>query len=278
MERLEAIADELYGLAPDEFVAARTARVAELRQTGDSELAAAVKALGRPTTAAWLANRLVRERRNDVGRLLDLGASMREAQARLAGEDLRQLSRQRHEIVRALGVEARKLAVDTGTPISKDVERQLGSTLEAALVDDAGSDALRAGHLKKALQFSGFAASDMADAVAAPLAPRPAADRAGKAKAEAEEALGTAERDAAQAQHLAEERKGILEETRARHQRLDRSVKDLEDRLDELRSEMAEAAEQVRAAQEASDQADRATETAGERVAKEQGRVDRLRS
>ncbi len=62
MTTLEEIADELYGLPPEEFTAARDARACALRAS-DRALADAVCALRRPTTAAWLVDLLVRERR-----------------------------------------------------------------------------------------------------------------------------------------------------------------------------------------------------------------------
>ena len=59
-DALDEIAEELYGVPPEEFVAARTAARDRARAAGDKELAAAVAALPKPTTAAWVANLLVR--------------------------------------------------------------------------------------------------------------------------------------------------------------------------------------------------------------------------
>ncbi|MGA3220105.1 MAG: hypothetical protein ABSE77_13685 [Acidimicrobiales bacterium] len=87
------VADELYGLAPADFIAGRDARAAEARHSGDRELADAVKKLRRPSGGAWLANLLVRQRHEQVLDFLDLGAALRDAQARLAHDDLRKLSK-----------------------------------------------------------------------------------------------------------------------------------------------------------------------------------------
>ena len=57
---LESTAAELYGLAPGDFVAARTAAEKQARAEGDRELAGKIRALGKPTAAAWVANQLVR--------------------------------------------------------------------------------------------------------------------------------------------------------------------------------------------------------------------------
>ena len=56
---------------PSEFTSRRDALAAEARRAGDRALAAEVKKLRRPTTGAWLANLLVRQRRDEVAQLLD---------------------------------------------------------------------------------------------------------------------------------------------------------------------------------------------------------------
>ena len=57
-DRLVDVADDLYGVAPAGFIAARGARAAEL--SGDKELAARVKELRKPAPAAWVVNLLDR--------------------------------------------------------------------------------------------------------------------------------------------------------------------------------------------------------------------------
>ena len=57
------IADELYALGLGEFTPARDAKVKELKGT---PLAAQVKALRKPSTAAWVLNLLVRRESEQV--------------------------------------------------------------------------------------------------------------------------------------------------------------------------------------------------------------------
>jgi len=57
---LDQLAVDLYGLAPEEFTAARNQLAKTLKDQGDAGASAAVKALRKPTLAAWLANQLVR--------------------------------------------------------------------------------------------------------------------------------------------------------------------------------------------------------------------------
>ena len=96
------MADELYGLTPAEFIPRRDALAAEARKAGDRALAAEIKKLRRPTTGAWLANVLARQRRDQVAQLLDLGAALRQAQASLATSELRRLSQERHAVLSEL--------------------------------------------------------------------------------------------------------------------------------------------------------------------------------
>jgi hypothetical protein len=170
---LAMVTAELYGLPPGAFTAAREARAAEARRAGDRALAAAIKKLRRPTTGAWLANLLVRRRHDQVIELLELGAVMREAQSQLAADDLRHLSRQRQQVVAALGREAVGLARAAGESVGAEAGRELEATLEAALADAAASEALRVGCLTKALQYCGLGPA-IASGAAAGSAPAPA--------------------------------------------------------------------------------------------------------
>src|ERR1700712_153141 len=101
-DALVEVADELYGLTPEEFTAARNARAKAAQADGDRALADAVKALAKPTAAAWLANQLVRQDPDALDPLLELGSALREATAKLDGAEMRALSRQQPKVVAAL--------------------------------------------------------------------------------------------------------------------------------------------------------------------------------
>jgi hypothetical protein len=177
------VADELYGLSPSEFTAQRDARATEARKSGDRSLASEIKKLRRPTTGAWLANLLVRERRDEVDQLLALGAALRQAQSALAAGDLRKLSQERHRLLAGLEKEGRNLADRHGQPVSAAVAQELSATLEAALADPGSADALRAGRLTSGLHYSGLGPSlvgagdgdGLADLAPAPATRNPAA-------------------------------------------------------------------------------------------------------
>ncbi|MBA3524707.1 MAG: hypothetical protein H0T85_09195, partial [Geodermatophilaceae bacterium] len=152
----DAIADELYGLLPEEFTAARTEAEKRAKADGDKTLAAQVKQLRKPTVSAWLANLLARERPEQLDPLAELGAAFLEAQTNLEGEQLRELSRQRHRLVAALVSEARKLAARRGVRTTETAVRELEQTLEATLADPTAAVTVQAGRLTTALLHTGF--------------------------------------------------------------------------------------------------------------------------
>jgi hypothetical protein len=76
----EAEIGRLYGLPPERFTAARDDLAKRLRRSGAGEAAGAVKALRRPTVAAWAVNRLAREQPDALEELLDAGRRLAEAQ------------------------------------------------------------------------------------------------------------------------------------------------------------------------------------------------------
>ncbi len=296
---LETVGNELYGLTPGEFVTVRDARALEAKRDGDRELAAAVKKMRRPTTGAWLANLLVRERRDMVTELVDLGEVMRQAQKDLAGGDLRRLSQQRRQLVAALGSEARQIADERGHRVNESTIHELEATLEAALADAAAAEALRSGCLTVTLRYSGFGSVDLTGAVGVPADERPARDLRRKPKppaasatrgqsvgerrrqkgldraeqhlAETQAALAVAERAAADA----EDRLVAAHRDRAR---LDELMTDLEQRLRTLRDDHVPAKRAEREAQKNHDVADRNVRAARGRVAQATEDLENLRS
>ena len=178
---LAGIADDLYGVPPGDFIAARTARVAEL--AGDKALAARVKELRRPAPAAWIVNLLVRERRDDVEELLDLGPALRDAQAALDRAELTRLAKERRTLVTALARAGGSLATDAGQKAPPAVLDAVAATLDAGLADAEAATAIRTGRLLRSLETIGFEPVDLAEAVAVPEAgSRAAAKRAPAAR------------------------------------------------------------------------------------------------
>ncbi|QBR94218.1 hypothetical protein [Nocardioides euryhalodurans] len=270
-EELLGIADELYGLPLPEFTPARDARAKELKGT---DLAASVKALRKPSLAAWVVDLLVRRDAEQVGQVLDLGAALREAAAGMDGEELRALTRQRRQLTAAVTTGARSLASEAGVRVTPAVAEQVEATLTAAMLDARCAEAVRSGLLVTALAATGVDEVDLTRAVATPealgfsatpvepappelhvvpdpdadekavAAAREQAERAGSAVAAATEALESARTDVTDLEARGMQLQAEIEELRRR-------LADLETTYEEVDEELADA-EDVRAEAEAS--------------------------
>jgi len=278
---LAQVADELYALAPTEFRTARDERARQARVDGDADLAEAVKKLRRPTVSAWLVNLLVREAPGQVGELLELGESLREAQQALDGDRLRDLSAQRRRLVTAATQEAKQLAAQAGQAVSAQVEREVQDTLEAALAGPAIADAVRSGRLTRALAYAGLGEGiGESDAVAVwpppaerPLqpgdrvAPSPARERekrAGPAKQRAGQRPATSQRPSREARAAERERREAEAAERAQQE------------AEAAERNRREAAEDAREAQAGLDAAEREVADARGQHEALQGRIEEL--
>ncbi|MEV5012277.1 hypothetical protein AB0K74_23460 [Streptomyces sp. NPDC056159] len=147
----DAVVDELYGLPPGDFTAARDERAKAARAAGDRELASRIRRLRRPTLAAWAGNLLVRERPDEVERLLELGAALRQAHQDLDGGQLRELSARQHRLTSALARQAGRLAARAGQRIGDDTRQEVQDTLHAVLADPEAAEQWAEGRLTKPL-------------------------------------------------------------------------------------------------------------------------------
>lgn len=152
----DAVADELYGLSSDEFINARTAYAKQAKADGDKTAAAAIQALKKPTVAAWLVNQLVRQHRDEVEVLVDLGAEMRRGLSGISAEEMRELTKRRFQLVAALVKRSGEIAAGAGRGMGVDTASAVQATLEATLSDQASADAVLAGRLSEPLAVSGF--------------------------------------------------------------------------------------------------------------------------
>jgi hypothetical protein len=185
--------DELFGLPPEEFVAARDELARRLRREGDAEAAKQVKALRRPSLSAWAVNRLARERGRALGPLLAAGERLRAAhQAALAGEgaaELRSAAKAEREAVAGLVETALELLREAGHPTTDATRARVASTLHAAAASPEAADLVRSGRLTTDLDPSGFGTAADAAFDAAAVA---AAGRAGRGSGREREGTGEA--------------------------------------------------------------------------------------
>ena len=271
MAGLLEIADELYGLPLPEFTPARDARAKELKGT---DLAAPVKALRKPSTAAWVVNLLVRRDTAQVEKVLAVGEALRAAQESMSGPELRELTRQRRQLTAAVTTQARRTARDEGTKVTDAVADQVEATLTAAMVDADCAKAVRSGMLVAALSTTGLEPADVAAAVALPEAlgfratareaeppprpdlhvvPDPEADQ--KAVRAAQEALAAAESAVTEAAGEHDRAKAAYDELEARSLQVQAEIDELRGRIAELESTAEEVDDEMSEAEDARDEA-----------------------
>lgn len=126
---VDAVALELYGLTPETFTAARNQMAQAAKDGGAPAASAAIKALRKPTLAAWLANLLVRTDPDGVNNLTELRAAHLSAN----GARSRELTPRRHDLVQSLVKTARAHANAQRRSISDTVADHLTETLDAAV-------------------------------------------------------------------------------------------------------------------------------------------------
>jgi len=271
---LLSIADELYALGVAEFTPARDAKVKELKGT---DLAPRVKALKKPSLAAWVVNLLVRYDTEQVEQVLTVGAALREAQASMSGEELRALTRQRRQLTAAVTTRARGLAREHGQKVTESVADQVEATLTAAMVDERCAAAVRSGLLVSALRATGVDEVDLGAAVALPealgfsatareeVAPAkpdlhvvPDPDKDEKARVAAQEALDSAEEALAEAVEGLETAQTELTELEARSMQIQSEIDELKRRIAELDESADEVDDAIGEAEDVRDEAQQA--------------------
>lgn len=226
---VDEAAELLYGLPLDEFTAARNATAKELRDRGLRDEADAVKALAKPSVAAWAVNQLTRRRHADLDEFLDAAAAAREAQ--LGGKaDAREAILRQRDALEKLVEAARD---ELGGKASEAVAGKIRQTLEAAAVDDSAAEAVRVGRLDRELEPAGFGTL-----AAHALPPGKARTRPKKDGAAAKKALADAR---AQLREAEDELRAARAEERQAHKRWQQAKGDAEEaaeRVEKVRGEL----------------------------------------
>ena len=151
--------DLLYAGPSEDFIARRDELVKELKAAKDKDGAAAVKALRKPTAAAWAVNQLAHSSRRDVAKLLDVGETLREAHEALSDGKgdaaIRSATTKRRKLVGDLTDRAVAL-LGAGGEAQRDA---ISNTLDAAVADPDAGISVQEGRLTKELAApSGFGA------------------------------------------------------------------------------------------------------------------------
>jgi hypothetical protein len=231
--------DELYEVKPEEFTALRTKLAAAAKKRGDADAAKAISSARKPTTAAWVVNRLAIRDRDTRTRLAGLGERLKDAHSAMAGDQIRELSRAQRRLVEDVARAAFEEAelADPSAALRDDVT----GTLQAAIADP--DVVARLGRLTKAEQWSGF--GEFGDTAMVFTPPRrPAGGKAAeppkrearsddksRERQKARAALAAAERAKADADAALTELQSDLATARLRRDDARRRLKDAEDAL-----------------------------------------------
>ena len=255
------LAEELYALPLPDFTPARDAKAKELKGT---DLAPKVKALKKPSLAAWVVNMLVRHETEQVEQVLQVGAALREAQAAMSADELRALTKQRRQLTAAVTTQARRLAKELGQKVTEAVADQVEATLTASMVDEGCAKAVRSGLLVASLSATGVDEVDLGQAIALPeaigfIAPRreveeaarpdlrvvPDPDRDKKAIRAAEEALEAAEAELTEATEALDAATTELKDLEARSMQIQAEIDELKRKIAELEASSEEVDEEL---------------------------------
>lgn len=269
--------DELYTAKPEDFTALRTKLAGEAKKRGDTHAAKRISAARKPTTAAWVVNRLALGDEDVKRRLKDLGERLRDAHAAMDGERIRELSAEQRRLVNDLirtAFEEAELKSPAGA-LRDDVT----GTLQAAVADPDVAD--RLGRLTKAEEWSGFGEFGDTAIVVSPTArrkperkpePEPVAkdeprdDKDAAARRERQQAraaLAAAEHAKAEADDALSELQSDLAAARLRHQ--------------DAKRRLQEAERALTGAEEAYDKAKQASRDAAAVVKEAKTRLRRLK-
>jgi len=246
--------DELYQAPLAEFTALRTRLAAAAKKRGDSTAAKRLSAARKPTTSAWIVNRLVHDDPKVRERLSDLGKRLRAAHAAMDGTQIRELTGEQRRLVDGL---SRAALQGAGIADPSAAQRDdITGTLQAAIADP--DVAARIGRLTKAERWSGFGEfGDSTTVFATPQASGgtespvqdDAAERAlREQRARAQAVLTAAEVAKSEADDALADRQGELAAARLR--------------LDDARQRLAEAEAAVASAEEAHHEAEQASRAA----------------
>lgn len=227
--------DELYAARLEDFTALRTKLAAAAKKRGEADEAKKISAARKPTTAAWVVNRLAHADDAVQRRLTDLGARLRDAHTEMDGARIRELSAEQRRLIDDLTRTALEEAELTNP--SASLRDDVTSTLQAAVADQ--EVAARIGRLVKAEQWSGFGGFGDSAAVFKPARgakTKPKAKTDAKAKPaagdkaarQARAELEAAERAKAEADDALGELQSDLATARLRHQDARRRLQDAE--------------------------------------------------
>jgi hypothetical protein len=210
--------DALYGLALEDFTAARNALARSLRERGDRAAAQEIGKLPKPTRVAWMVNQLARARPRELAAYLKAGDKLaalhgKPLQKRGAATELRKAAEVERTALAPLLEAARGFATKQGRFPTEGAIEGVRETLQGALLDESARPLLEQGRLTVEIPPPGLGFLAAAPAPSLPRSPSRAATKAADARREKE--LRDAQRAEKQARQAHDEAKRLVN-TRAR--------------------------------------------------------------
>jgi predicted nucleic acid-binding Zn-ribbon protein len=273
----EDAVDELYGLPLDEFTPRRDELAKALRAAGKRDEAAWVKALGKPSAAAWIVNQLVRTQKSDTRRMLERGDALRVTQERALArqasrEELAGATHEYAEAMRTLLSKAPGFLDRRGAPPSQITLERAAETLRAVLLDDVARAGFAAGRLTREHRAAGLGFAASGRATAAPAAPGKTTKPGKRAKA------GATATTAKEVEHRAQERaraRAVATEARSRHRARQRDVSEARRDVKQAERELERAQRRLERAKQTLERALEKEAGAGKRVEQAEASANR---
>lgn len=249
---------DLFAAPLEDFVRARNAWAARLKEEGRTSEAAEIQRLRKPTPAVWSVNQLARRQPAKIGELVDAVEALRRAHFKEAG-GVAQATERHRETLQDLLDRSKSILDTSGLRASPGILRRIANTLSGAVADPGARSELLQGRLTEERDAPGFEALAGDRKPLRPsgpkATPRPARQDLRRAQAAVREEEGRArllERAAARQQRAAEAAAAAAERARQR-------LTDLDRRAAEQRRAAGRAAQ---AAQHARHEAERSAEKA----------------
>jgi hypothetical protein len=258
---------ELFAVPLEDFVRARNALAARLKEAGRTSEAAEVQRLRKPTPAVWSVNQLARRRPEKIRELIDAVEALRRAHFKEAGE-LAQATERHRAVLQDLVDRTQSILDASSLRASPDVLRRISNTLSGSVADPNARAELLQGRLTEEREAPGFEVfTGPRPAARKPPPPaRPATAPRAPDTTKAHEVLRLAQAEAKRQQRRAQDLERIAAKQQRAADAAASAAQDARERLTELDRQAAEerrAAEQAaQAARQARQDAERAAQKA----------------
>jgi len=256
MPKLDDDIDALFKLPLTEFVGARKALAARLKQNGFVREAEGVKALAKPFISAWTVNQLYWRHREAFDELIATGQRFRKAQVTGKMVNMREALDARREALSELSDLATEALRDAGHNPSLDTLRRIATTLEAVSAYTSLSDAPTPGRLTHDIDPPGFdslgsftPSTGITKRAAEPLHASPSKKKAVTVSSKAHEAAAVASRQK-ERQARINAAKASLQQARKSLTAARAAARSLEGAQKKAEATVKEAAKQKREAEE----------------------------